>query len=398
MGVVLAAVSLVLAVPPVIKSVVKLGTDVARRIEAHRGSLESWEGLAIFRDEAAQTKLRFGVGYQICNNPDPAIDEVTKGHLDQKFQEIQRILHAANGLAAELERGGINKFWKAWKKVKLRKDVESRSKSLKSAVESFNNTVNLVHVEQTGPSNTKLSREIFRFDSEHQETVSETSFFARGHLAQDMNKVHARKGPFLLEPRPYTSYSKDAVERSLAFLAKSLTESYCALRLTGYVDDPEYQRFLLVFDVPDALTPAGTVRSLLDTAQETPSLNLRVALCSKLAGAILEVHRLRMVHMNVNSANILAMVPTNVILSEAADQHIRIFLLDWRLVRKIDAASIPSPERKWWRGIYQYPGRQLALTEDEYTMGMIHTVSACVCSRFYYGSPWCCPKGVSYPK
>lgn len=83
MAEVLAELSLILALPSVIEQVVKAGNDLARRVELCRGLPESLDGLEIFRDEAVKTKMRFELGYKICNSPDPAIDEEIRSLLDQ---------------------------------------------------------------------------------------------------------------------------------------------------------------------------------------------------------------------------------------------------------------------------------------------------------------------------
>jgi hypothetical protein len=102
-------------------------------------------------------------------------------------------------------------------------------------------------------------------------------------------------------------------------------------------------------------------------------------LCRKLADAVFEVHSLQLVHKNVNSASILIMTPQNMSMPNVTDPDIRTFLLNWHLARKFDQATIPSPERKWWKGIYQHPGRQIALTEDEYTMGHdVYSLGVCM--------------------
>jgi hypothetical protein len=260
--------------------------------------------------------------------------------------------------------------------------VERRSQTLKESIVSFNDTINLVHIEQAGSPNAKLSNEVFQFSAEDQTAVSETSLLVRCHLARDTNKVRAQRDIFLLEPRPYKSFTKQNLESSLAFLAKNLINakpSESMLRAAGYADDPERQRFLLVFDIPDTLTSTGTMQSLLQTVTRMPALNVRLSLCNRLANAILEVHRLRLVHKNINSASVLVMSASDVAMSKATERDLRIFLLNWHLVRKVDVASVPSPERQWWKGIYQHPGRQIALTEDEYTMGHdIYSLGVCM--------------------
>jgi hypothetical protein len=112
MGEVLAVVSLILALPSVIEQVVKTGNDLARRVELCRSLPESLDGLDIFRDEAVKTKMRFELGYKICNSPDPAIDEEIRSLLDQKFQDIQRTINEAHIFIAKLERGGLHNFWR----------------------------------------------------------------------------------------------------------------------------------------------------------------------------------------------------------------------------------------------------------------------------------------------
>ena len=150
------------------------------------------------------------------------------------------------------------------------------------------------------------------------------------------------------------------------------------MRAAGYVDDPGNKRFLLVFDIPANLIDAGTLQTCLQTVPP-PALNVRIALCSKLADTIFNVHKLRLVHKKVNSASVLIMKPRDSAPFQASDENLQPVLLNWHLVRKVDAATLPSPERKWWRAIYQHPNRQITLTEDEYTMGHdIYSLGVCM--------------------
>jgi hypothetical protein len=287
---VILVVSLVLALPPVIEQVIRAGKGLARRVELCKGSPESLEGLAIFREEGMKTKMRFGLGYKICHSPDPSIDEEIRNHLDQKFQDIQRTINDASLLVAKLEKGGFRYFWKL---DELRREVEKRVQSLKASITSFNDTINLVHIKQAGSPNAKLASEVFQHNIYVQNPVSETSLLVRCHLARDINKISAKRGTFLLEVRRYKSSTKQGLENSLAYLTQTLIDANMSeymLRAVGYVDDSENGRFLLVFDVPDVLVSAGTIQSLLESALDIPALDVRVDLCSKLANAIFEVH------------------------------------------------------------------------------------------------------------
>ncbi|KAL8744464.1 MAG: hypothetical protein Q9190_003293 [Brigantiaea leucoxantha] len=379
MGEALAIVSLVLALPPVIERLIRAGQDFSHRLELCKGSAESLQGLALFRDESVKTRTRFALGYKICNSPDPNIHDEIRSHLDQKFQEIQQIIIDTDRLIAKLEKGGFRFFWKA---DGLRKDIGLRIQILNTAVSAFNDTVNLVHIEQTGPPNAKLGPELFQYSTHIDTAISEASLLVRCHLARNANKVSAKRGTFLLETRPYESFTKQTLENRLAYLSQILIDAEASesmLKAVGYADDPTQQAFLLVFDVPDSLLSAGTLQSLLQSTPQVPALNIRVALCKKLSDAIFDVHNLRLVHKNVNSASVLVMTPRDKVMSSVNDQDIRTYLLDWHLVRKYDVASIPSPERKWWKGIYQHPKRQIMFTEDEYTMGHdVYSLGVCM--------------------
>lgn len=348
MGEVLVIVSLVLALPPVIEEVIKVGKNLAQRVEACKGtSAESLESFTVFCDEAVKTKMRFELGYKICNSPDPSIDDDIRSSLDHKFQQIQQTINDANTLVAKLERGGLRNFWRL---DEVRRDLEKRAQSLKASVDSFNDTINLVHIEQAGSPNAKLGGQIFQRSPDVQIAISETSLLVRCHLARDTNKVLAKRGTFLIEVRPYKPATKRNLESSLASLAQTLIGakmSASMLRAAGYFEDSERQQFLLVFDIPDMLVSAGTLQSLLQTAPHVPALNVRVALCSKMAHAIFEVHNLRLVHKNVNSASVLVMMAKSTNMADVNDCDIQTFLLNWHLVRKLDVASIPLPERKW---------------------------------------------------
>ena len=192
----LVIIPLVLALPPTIEQIIKLGQELSRRIELCRGFPDSIGKLAMFRDESSKLKLRFNLGHKICNTSDPNIDADIKRSLDQKFQEIQQIIKDADQKVKELEKPKVSNFWRI---NELRRDMEGRIQSLEAAVASFNDTITLVHIEQTSFPNAKLESEIFQFDSNARVKLSETSFITRCHLARDINKVKARRGEFLPE-------------------------------------------------------------------------------------------------------------------------------------------------------------------------------------------------------
>ncbi|MCJ1355839.1 MAG: hypothetical protein MMC33_005831 [Icmadophila ericetorum] len=184
----LVIIPLVLALPPTIEQIFKLGKQLSERIELCRGLPGSIGKLAMFRDESSKLKLRFNLGHKICNTSDSNIDADIKRSLDQKFQEIQQIIQDGDQKVKELEKPKVRNFWRI---NELRKDMKGRIQSLEATLASFNDTIALVHIEQTSSPNAKLESEIFQFDSNARVKLSATSFITRCHLARHINKVKA---------------------------------------------------------------------------------------------------------------------------------------------------------------------------------------------------------------
>ncbi|RSM13599.1 hypothetical protein CDV31_005769 [Fusarium ambrosium] len=368
-------VGLALAVPSFLETLVHTGQDLSVRISAARNPRLMTGDLSAFTTRSAQLLAQWTVGNQLCNSS--RIDAAIQSALDRDFIDIQtRILEAKQYVAQVEKYGRLRRFWVA---DRPRKALEESTRGLERVIRQFEDTVKAVEASERLPANVFLSADVFQWVGNDVIEVADRVGICKGCLTRGYHKTKPKIGLFLGECRPYHSFSSARVqdiEDDIKFLAKNLTtavEATGILDLVGYRNNLKTENFELIFDIKSDLEPKGVLRSFM-ASTEALSLSARVEMCIQLADAVFQVHKLHLVHKNINSGNTIVM--SN---SRATDSTLRIFLVNWRLVRKVANATTMQGETQWWRQVYQHPTRHLELAEMEYSMGHdIYSLGVCM--------------------
>ena len=357
-------VSLTLAVPPVLEQVVRLGKNLAMRIQATRNNYALLGDLSLFTDHSGRTLATFKVGKQICN--DTTVDMEIRSSLEKDFDNIQKTILDALDHLERLEKS--SKLYKFWVADKPRRAVEEATHRLGRLARRFQDTVQLVYISGSLPSSVLLQADAFQLTPFKESVkVAEEILLCHGHLTQTFQTISPKVGQFLCERKSYAEATRPLMERDIRSLSELLSSaplSESFFKLVGYRDLPEIHQFELVFDFPEDLTYVDTLSTFI-LKTEILSLNSRIALCRQIADAVLDVHRLKLVHKNINSTNIMMVLDGP---DTSGSKVWRPILFNWHFVRKLSAATQFLGEPKWWGGIYQHPTRQMVLADKEYTM------------------------------
>jgi hypothetical protein len=398
----LAVVPLVLAVYATIDLLVKHTDLLASELESHHDLKTATQNLHAFRVEGAKSQLHqeLDLAKQLRKNSN---DEDVKANLDTSFQEIQLSIIQAEKLLEE--RGklhGIGPKTRAKKNVKT-EEVGVALKSLKAAKDLFTSITINTAMQISLPSLRLLLSDDFQVirelnSSEFKGSLPKETLFVKGNVGSSSDR-----GLFLLEERRTAEVNVRGLAEILSRLAsvrKQLGSSpQGVLNCIGYrrVDESKDDgRYHLIFTLPANLELDNSLQGLMQLCTSSPqapkpSLNQRIALCHQLSNAVLEVHKLGLVHKNINSVNILLMNPKSNAKNPAgsAASHLpatapskasvgpqivqdgqtpSMFLADWHLVRKAGNASSFQREKDWWKRLYQHPSRHLEDIEEKYNM------------------------------
>ena len=356
-------VALALAVPDVVEKIIKLGKDVAARVRAVKDPRTMMGDLSIF-DRELLLRAQFEAGRIYCENND--MDPEIQLKLNDKFIDIQKLLHEAQGYVSEVEK--FSKSKRFWLKDEPRKILAKNSTKLQTSLGDFTDVIQLIHIKRSQPSHLLLSDTDFQwiFTSDRQ-AIGPGCYLLEGDLVSKRNGIEPKHGFFVCEKHPYSSSGKPAVENNLRLLSEklsSLPSQPGTLVLVGLKDNIADGCFDLVFDLPNNIMIEQTLADVLHSQKPTPSLNIRISLCQQMASAIFQVHSVKMVHKRVRSQNAL-------FFSDGEDKigsDCRVFLMDWHMLRKADAATQRLPEQDPLLGVYQHPSRQGITVEERYNM------------------------------
>jgi hypothetical protein len=179
----------------------------------------------------------------------------------------------------------------------------------------------------------------------------------------------------LVERRPYTTQSKEALEEDIKCLTRNLqlaVSSQSIMRCLGYRQNPFEDAYDIIFELPE--NPHRRTLADMLSFDQKPTLSHRVELCKHLARAVSDVHSVELVHKSIRPYNVLVIGQYD---WEKSTQST--FLTDWKLVRKVDQPSLCAGEDDWEHAIYQHPTRQGLRAESEYTIKHdIYSLGVCM--------------------
>jgi serine/threonine protein kinase len=385
----LAIVGVALATYATIDLIVRHTDLLADGLQSHHDLKHATQNLDAFRVKGATTELRqqLDLAKQILKTTN---DEDVKANLDSSFEEIQRsLIHAEDLLRQrdELQSSLFSPVQRAKKKVKT-EEVGIALKSLKAAKDLFTSITTRAAMQNALPSLVLLSSDDFQVirefkPSEISVSLSEDTSIVDGHLKRQELGSSSGRGLFLLEKRETQEANVRGLAEILAAARNQSTSSpHGVLNCIGFRLATESQqreaKYHLVFALPSNYELENSLQGLMQSCLTTPqtlppSLNQRIDLCYQLSNTVLQVHKLGLVHKNINTVNILAMRPkatTSTVATTPTQglQATTIFLSGWHLVRKVGNASTFKREKDWWKRMYQHPERHLEHIEQEYNM------------------------------
>jgi hypothetical protein len=375
----LVIVPLVLAVYATVDLLVKHTDLLANGLESHHDLKTATQNLDAFRVEGAKTQLHqeLDLAQQVLKTTN---DEDVKTNLDNSFQEIQRSLIQAEKLLKQRgELHGISPTTRAKKKVKTA-EISVALKSLKAAKDLFTSITSNAAMQNALPSLQLLSSEDFQVirqlnPGDYKTSLPKETLLVKGNVGSSSGP-----GLFLLEKRQTAEGNVRSLAEilfKLASVRRTLgTSPQGVLNCIGYRRVNESQNdglYHLVFSLPTNLELANSLQGCMQLCSSSPqtlppSLNECIGMCHQLSKAVLEVHKLGLVHKNINTVNILLMTPkqtpnapasTGIPAQAQHSQDTTMFLADWHLVRKAANASSFQRESDWWKRLYQHPTRHL---------------------------------------
>jgi hypothetical protein len=116
--------------------------------------------------------------------------------------------------------------------------------------------MDLIRTNESMSSFVCLSEAIFQITSNVTVSLSETIKIRKYHLTIPIRKIASHRGDFLLEIRPYTTATKGTLKKDVRALAEILVSANTfkgILDITGYTDNVENRRLVLVFSIPQDL-------------------------------------------------------------------------------------------------------------------------------------------------
>ena len=376
-------IGLVFATAGFIKLIVDVGGNLAQRVAELEDADRIIAHLSEFElDSSRKTiQLQLELGRSICS--DPSVDDGVKVVLDKTFIEIQKTLNTAND-QVESALADRKKLRKYFVQRQNRQNLEASVSQLKKLARTFKDTVYLVRTERGSHSAMFLHKNLFQAFGEPIVQLPDNISLRNCQLSSNIGRIPAQTGRFVLEKRLYTTESglcKEDLEDSIKDLTKSLASSNCSegiLDVVGYADDSKAECFNLVFAIPKHLEFQGTLQTML-SGRSQPPLEVRLSICTQLAESVLHVHRLGLVHKNINPMSIMVMESTDLPNESQIGNGPFAFLLNWHLVRRASDATNRTGQNLWWKGIYCHPKRQMEFAQEEYNMGHdIYSLGVCM--------------------
>lgn len=382
----MAIVGLAMATYATIDLIIKHTDWVANTLTSRRSLQAAKKNLEGFEIQRTKRELRqqLDIAHRIQQR---SHDEKLKEDLEESFKDIQVSLNDAARILEERSLLDPSRNWfLRTKKNVLADEVNVALKKLKAARDTFGTITGNYALQTHLPSLVFLSSEDFQVIQQVNASLPQKTMLVDADLARGDRGPPPGRGRFLLELRETLEENVRGMAETLA-LARNVPaaadSSHGVLTCIGYrrVDDSGQtsNKYHLVFALPrDCRLDNNLQRLIQDSAPNSlpPSLNQRIDLCYQLSNAVLQVHKLKLVHKNVNTVNILIMRPTSPSPVTPAPPHqaqvqaedLTLLLSDWHLVRHAENASSFMRDSDWWKRLYQHPSRHLLHIEEKYTM------------------------------
>jgi hypothetical protein len=342
-----------------VKTVLDIWDDIDKKRQEHRESdvlakrLKSF-GLA---ERRGTLKIALELAQTIVRDRTRSRNEALE--LAANFQRLNELLEAIPSAVDAVIK--LEKKPYVLHRGSAFRELKSKVTSLDERISSFHQKViGLRAIVQTD-SSFLLSRQDFSFVGvkpkfvQNGETsfTSKASYIAPGQGAMVMQEV-------VLEKRYYGTQPREALLESARILSTKLSPALSAwniLHLIGYRDDETDQSVQLIFSHPGPDKELASLSRIYTDGSPEPTLNIRVRLCSQLAVAVLQAHKLGLVHKHIRPGNLLVNFERA---SSGAIQEASLFLAGWQNARLIEGvATTLIGETTASKVIYQHPKRRV---------------------------------------
>lgn len=370
-------VGLLLAMPGIVQVFFQTGEKLHEKMKKNKKMNDYARDLSkfIIDDGRAQLSRDFELARGVLKDQSTRTDE--KERINRLFSGALAQLQHMSDLANVVLSSEVLDFRK--RSAALR-DIKDKITDIRTSMSEFHQLVISLHTIAISESSLLLEDQDFVLTGAERDchALNDIIFLARGQVSRSLSSASSGDGRFILESKPYTTRSIKSVKRDLRILSQKLAaadQQSGILPLVGFRDNPSRNEFQLVFGIPSGGGSMQTLGSIY--GKPRPSLNFRIHLCGQLAEAVLQTHKLGLVHKHIRPENVLLFsMPHEIITDEPFPTT---FLSGWQYARTDGGVTRLVGESLWERAIYQHPERQSEHVEDEYCMGHdIYSLGVCM--------------------
>lgn len=366
-----------------VETVLSSWDRMEQRRREHRGTQILAQDLQLFGLENRRDDLKVSLELAHKIMRDRSIAETKKTRLVREFKQLSDILESLPEAADKVTATGSSPGFIFRRKTAADRDLKSKLAAFSEALASFHQVVmNLRAITMTESPLMLKPQDLTLIGSPTaSRPISEAVYIAKASYVEP-GKSTAVVKDILLEQRPYTDYNKDELEQSMRDMATKLHSAlpvWNIPRLIGYRTNAMYRTLELVFDRPHPAKKLVTLSSIYLAEIPEPSLNVRIALCSQLAVAVIQAHTLGMVHKHIRPENLLITLSKD---EKGGVAEASLFLAGWQNSRIIKGvATARLGESTVEKAIYQHPNRRAegGSAKEDYSIGHdIYSLGVCM--------------------
>jgi serine/threonine protein kinase len=343
-----------------VKTVLDIWDNIDKKRQEHKESDVLAKQLKLFglAERREELKIALELAQTIVRDRTRSKNEVLG--LVASFQRLNELLEAIPGAVDTAVKLASGKLYLLHRGTAFR-ECKSKVASLDEKISSFHQKVMGLRAIVQTDSSLLLSHQDFSFVGAKPEFVQigETSFTNKAsYIAPGQDGMTIQE--VVLEKRHYGNQPKEAVLKSARILSTKLSPALPAwniLHLIGYRDDETDKSVQLIFYHPGPDKELKSLSRMYTDRNPEPTLNIRVRLCSQLAVAVLQTHKLGLVHKHIRPGNLLVNFERA---SNGDIQEASLFLAGWQNARLIEGvATTLIGETTVSKIIYQHPKRRV---------------------------------------
>lgn len=270
---------------------------------------------------------------------------------------------------------------KLYRRMRAEKELRSKVAVFDEAASKFHQGVGRMRAVSSSDSALLTAQDLRLIGSSGLKQVSEAISTAKAsHVAPGQTQATDRE--VLIESKPYTDSTKKEAERDIRDIATKLSRALAhwnVPHLIGYRLDAAGEAVDLVYDRPQPGCELIILAKIYAADTPTPSLNVRIRLCSQLAIAVLQAHRLDLVHKHIRPDNPLIAPKRE---GQDAITDASLYLAGWQNARIIHGtATARLGDSSVHKSLYQHPDRQLkeGQAKENYNIGHdIYSLGVCM--------------------